>query len=65
MSVNQSGVSNIAGSLLPIDAINQFSIVTTSSPEIGLPAVVRQLSREQEGSHGKASIPQEIHRDKS
>jgi hypothetical protein len=35
VSVNQGGVSSLAGTLMPIDAIDQFSLVTTSSPETG------------------------------
>jgi Carboxypeptidase regulatory-like domain len=34
-AVNQSGISSLAGSILPMDSIEQFSMVTTSSPETG------------------------------
>lgn len=34
-AVNQSGISSLAGSILPMDSIQQFSMVTTSSPETG------------------------------
>ena len=34
-SVNQSGSSNSAGSVLPIDAIEQYSFVASSGPETG------------------------------
>ena len=34
-AVNQSGIGGIAGTLIPIDAIEQFSIQTQSSPETG------------------------------
>jgi hypothetical protein len=34
-AVNQSGVSSIAGTVLPIDAIDEFSVQTQSSPEAG------------------------------
>jgi Carboxypeptidase regulatory-like domain/TonB dependent receptor len=34
-AVNQGGVNGIAGIVLPIDAIDQFSFVTSSSPETG------------------------------
>jgi hypothetical protein len=34
-AVNQSGVSGIAGIVLPIDAINSFSVQTQSAPEAG------------------------------
>jgi len=34
-SVNQSGISSLAGSILPMDSIEEFSMVTTSSPETG------------------------------
>ena len=34
-SVNQSGISSLAGTILPMDSIEQFSMVTTSSPETG------------------------------
>jgi hypothetical protein len=34
-SVNQGGVSGIAGIILPIDAIDQFSVQTQSAPEAG------------------------------
>jgi hypothetical protein len=33
--VNQSGLGGIAVTLIPIDAIDQFSIQTQSSPETG------------------------------
>ena len=34
-AVNQGGVNGIAGIVLPLDAIDQFSFVTSSSPETG------------------------------
>src|SRR5712692_4190645 len=34
-AVNQGGVSSIAGIVLPIDAIDEFSVQTQSSPEAG------------------------------
>src|ERR1700677_4220894 len=34
-AVNQGGVNGIAGIVLPLDAIDQFSFVTASSPETG------------------------------
>ena len=34
-AVNQSGVNGIAGVVLPLDAIDQFSFVTTGTPESG------------------------------
>ena len=34
-AVNQSGVNGIAGVLLPIDAVDQFSVQTQSAPEAG------------------------------
>jgi hypothetical protein len=34
-AVNQGGVSGIAGTVLPMDAIEQFSLETQSGPEIG------------------------------
>jgi hypothetical protein len=34
-SVNQGGVNGIAGVILPIDAIDQFSVQTESAPETG------------------------------
>jgi Carboxypeptidase regulatory-like domain len=34
-AVNQGGVSSIAGTVLPIDAIDEFSVQTQSSPEAG------------------------------
>lgn len=34
-AVNQSGISSLAGTVLPMDSIEQFSMVTTSSPETG------------------------------
>jgi hypothetical protein len=34
-AVNQAGVSGIAGSVLPIDAVEEFSVQTQSSPETG------------------------------
>ncbi len=34
-AVNQGGVSAIAGTVLPIDAIDEFSVQTQSSPEAG------------------------------
>jgi hypothetical protein len=34
-AVNQGGVSGIAGTVLPIDAIDEFSLQTQSSPEAG------------------------------
>jgi hypothetical protein len=34
-AVNQSGVQGIAGTVLPIDAIDEFSLVTQSTPEAG------------------------------
>ena len=34
-AVNQGGVSSIAGVILPIDAIENFSFVTTGSTAIG------------------------------
>jgi hypothetical protein len=34
-AVNQGGVSSIAGIVLPIDAIDEFSVQTESSPEAG------------------------------
>jgi hypothetical protein len=34
-AVNQSGVQGIAGTLMPIDAIQEFSLVTQSTPEAG------------------------------
>ena len=34
-AVNQGGVSGIAGVVLPLDAIDQFSFVTTGTPESG------------------------------
>ena len=34
-AVNQGGVSGIAGITLPLDAIDQFSVVTQASPETG------------------------------
>lgn len=34
-AVNQGGVSGIAGVILPVDAIDNFSFVTTSGPEAG------------------------------
>lgn len=34
-SVNQGGVNGIAGVILPIDAIDQFSVQTQSAPEAG------------------------------
>ena len=34
-AINQSGIGGIAGTLMPIDAIDQFSLQTQSSPETG------------------------------
>src|SRR6202030_508679 len=34
-AVNQSGVNGIAGVLLPIDAVDQFSVQTQAAPEAG------------------------------
>ncbi len=34
-AVNQGGVSGIAGTVLPIDAVEEFSVQTQSSPEAG------------------------------
>jgi len=34
-AINQSGVNGIAGIILPIDAIDQFSMQTQSAPEVG------------------------------
>lgn len=34
-AVNQSGVQGIAGTVLPIDAVEEFSLVTQSTPEAG------------------------------
>jgi hypothetical protein len=34
-AVNQGGVSGIAGTVLPLDAIEQFSFVTSGTPESG------------------------------
>ncbi|MDX2154351.1 MAG: TonB-dependent receptor [Bryobacteraceae bacterium] len=34
-AVNQGGVSGIAGTLLPVEAIDQFSVVTNGSAELG------------------------------
>lgn len=35
VSVNQSAASSLAGTLMPVDAIDEVSVVTTSSPETG------------------------------
>jgi len=34
-AVNQGGVGGIAGTVLPIDAVDEFSVQTQSSPEVG------------------------------
>jgi hypothetical protein len=34
-AINQSGIGGIAGTLMPIDAIDQFSLQTQSTPETG------------------------------
>jgi hypothetical protein len=56
-AVNQGGVSGIAGVILPVDAIENFSFVTTAGPETGRNAggtanlVIRSGSN---GFHGTA-----------
>src|SRR5262249_22094285 len=56
-AVNQGGVNSIAGTVLPIDAIDEFSVQTQSSPEAGRnPGAVVNLAIKSGGNdvHGSA-----------